>query len=253
MDLGSSGSIQARGCVDQLCDQVVPLDDRGRAELNVDGYGYHWFRVSPRRSSARLTRPARQRRRPGSRDVPDVVLDVVEVVAADRVDGERGAVAAAAGPLPAVADHPREERAEGRRQPSPARRRPSPDPAPRSGRRSRWRPGPSCRSEDRPRRACGPPGRRTRGGRHGRGRRTRAATRCSRRADRRRRAAGGSPARRRWCGRSVAASSSRSTSWVAKPQSGHTRSSTQVQSFSSGTIGMPRNVATPRRGRPGTQ
>ena len=35
-----------------------------------------------------------------SRDVPEVVLDVVEVVAADRVDGERRAVAAPPGALP---------------------------------------------------------------------------------------------------------------------------------------------------------
>ena len=33
--------------VDQLCDGTVPVDDRGRAELSIDGYGYHWFRVSP--------------------------------------------------------------------------------------------------------------------------------------------------------------------------------------------------------------
>lgn len=36
------------GCVlrDRLQDHVIELDDRGRAELPVDGYGYHWFRVS---------------------------------------------------------------------------------------------------------------------------------------------------------------------------------------------------------------
>jgi glycosidase len=33
--------------VDRLCDGIVPLDERGRVELNVDGYGCHWFRVSP--------------------------------------------------------------------------------------------------------------------------------------------------------------------------------------------------------------
>ena len=38
------------------------------------------------------------------------------------------------------------------------------------------------------------------------------------------------------------ARSSRSTAVVSNPHSGHTRSSTQVQSFSSGTIGMRRNL-----------
>lgn len=33
--------------VDQLCDDVLHLDDRGRVELNIDGYGYHWYRLSP--------------------------------------------------------------------------------------------------------------------------------------------------------------------------------------------------------------
>src|SRR3712207_3136929 len=47
---------------------------------------------------ANLSLPRRQR----TGDVPDVVLDVVEVVPADRVDGEGGAVAAEAGALPAL-------------------------------------------------------------------------------------------------------------------------------------------------------
>jgi glycosidase len=33
--------------LDQQSDDVVPLDDRGRFELTVDGFGHHWFRVSP--------------------------------------------------------------------------------------------------------------------------------------------------------------------------------------------------------------
>jgi glycosidase len=32
---------------DRLQDGVIELDRRGRTELAVDGYGYHWFRVSP--------------------------------------------------------------------------------------------------------------------------------------------------------------------------------------------------------------
>ena len=44
-DAGTSP--RARCCVDQLCDGTIALDERGRAELAVEGYGYHWFRVSP--------------------------------------------------------------------------------------------------------------------------------------------------------------------------------------------------------------
>jgi trehalose synthase len=33
--------------IDQMGDDVIDLDDRGRVELPVDGYGHHWFRVSP--------------------------------------------------------------------------------------------------------------------------------------------------------------------------------------------------------------
>jgi hypothetical protein len=33
--------------VDQLCDGTTELDERGRAELALDGYGYRWLRVIP--------------------------------------------------------------------------------------------------------------------------------------------------------------------------------------------------------------
>ena len=38
---------RARCCIDRLQDGVIELDERGRTELAVEGYGYHWFRVSP--------------------------------------------------------------------------------------------------------------------------------------------------------------------------------------------------------------
>jgi glycosidase len=47
VDLRVPGTAPRTRLVDQLCDAVVPLDERGRVELDVDGYGCHWFRVSP--------------------------------------------------------------------------------------------------------------------------------------------------------------------------------------------------------------
>ena len=47
VDLRVPGTAPGTRLVDQLCDSVVPLDERGRVELDVDGYGCHWFRVSP--------------------------------------------------------------------------------------------------------------------------------------------------------------------------------------------------------------
>jgi hypothetical protein len=32
--------------LDQQSDAIVPLDDTGKVELAVEGYGHHWFRVS---------------------------------------------------------------------------------------------------------------------------------------------------------------------------------------------------------------
>jgi trehalose synthase len=47
VDLRVPGTAPGTRLVDQLCDAVVSLDERGRVELDVDGYGCHWFRVSP--------------------------------------------------------------------------------------------------------------------------------------------------------------------------------------------------------------
>ena len=109
-------------------------------------------------------------------DVPQVVDGVVDEVAGEGVDGELGAVAprAAAFPLVPGDAHGTTRPAFG---PRPLARRPPPrDPARRSDRRRRSRPGPSWRSGGRPRRASGAGACRTGGTRRGRGRRTRVAT-----------------------------------------------------------------------------
>ena len=31
--------------VDLLCDGVTTLDEKGRAEIELDGYGYRWLRI----------------------------------------------------------------------------------------------------------------------------------------------------------------------------------------------------------------
>ena len=172
--------------------------------------------------------------------VPEVVLDVVEVVATDRVDGEARAVAAPPGAIPPCAGDAGEDHAEGvaRRRPAQGPRRPGP--ARRSGPRRPSRPGPSSRSTGRPRPASLEPAPRRRGGRRGRGTRTRAATRSPRRAAGGRRVPRGSPPPGAEVAAIRPARASRSTPAVSKPHSGHTRSSTQVQSLSSGTIGIRR-------------
>jgi trehalose synthase len=40
--------------VDLLCDGTVPIDDRGRAEVRLEGYGFRWLRIAPP-ASRRLT------------------------------------------------------------------------------------------------------------------------------------------------------------------------------------------------------
>ena len=91
----------------------------------------------------------------GVADVPDVVDDVVQVVAPQRVDRELAAVAAEAAARPASSSSTtavvRRRDRRGRR-PRP-RRRPRPGPARRTAPRPRSRPGPSSRTAGRPRRA----------------------------------------------------------------------------------------------------
>jgi hypothetical protein len=39
------GEPEGTQLVDQLCDGVTSLDEKGRAEIELDGYGYRWLRL----------------------------------------------------------------------------------------------------------------------------------------------------------------------------------------------------------------
>ena len=52
--LALDGCDSSHRLVDLLQDSEVSLDDRGRAEVTLDGYGYRWLRLVPL-ESRRLT------------------------------------------------------------------------------------------------------------------------------------------------------------------------------------------------------
>ena len=130
------------------------------------------------RRSLRSSRSDRRAEPPRSRaDVPEVVHRVVHEVPRERLDGERRAVAAEAGPPPLLVGHGVEAARPPSRPPRPARdRRRAGSCAWYASDWPRSRPGPSCRSAGRPRRASARGGRRRRGTRRARGTRTRAPT-----------------------------------------------------------------------------